>query len=213
MFSNRPFEELFGPYLELGHEVFEEKPYSFNTIVANALQEPIDEEIAETESSLDEKEEESDDQEEEEWSYPCLPLSNSLTHTLFDNCHDSIDSFGISLFDEVDRDKHALCDTYIVEFVHDATENYFERGKFGCWNFHVTKTPLFILKVLKLILLYLPMLGTLCFLDLFSYKIPMHRKWFRLKCVSYFLLDALYCFNSYFLCEHLLTFLRLAERR
>ena len=47
MFSNRPFEELFGPYLELGHEVFEEKPYSFITIVANALQEPIEEEIVE----------------------------------------------------------------------------------------------------------------------------------------------------------------------
>jgi len=111
MFSNRPFEDLFGPYLEL-----------------NALQEPIEEEIAETESSLDEKEEESDDQEEEEWSYPCLPLSNSLTPTLFDNCDDPIDSLGISLFDEVYHDKHALCDTYIVEFVHDATENYFERG-------------------------------------------------------------------------------------
>ena len=191
MFSNRPFDDLFGPYLELGYEVFEEKPYSFNTIVANALQEPIEEEDAETESSLDEKEEESDDQEEEEWSYPCLPLSNSLTHTVFDDCDDPIASFGISLFDEVDRDKHALCDTYIVEFVHDATENYYERGKYGCWNFHATKTPLFILKVLKLILLYLPMLGTLCFFDLFSYKIPIHRKWVRLKCVSYFLIDAL----------------------
>ena len=198
MFSNRPFVELFGPYLELGHEMFKEKPYSFNTIVANALQEPIEEEITKTESSLYEKEE-SDDQEEEEWSYPCLPLNNSLTHTLFDNCDDPIDSFGISPFDEVDRDKHALRDTYIVEFVHDATENYYERGKYGCWNFHVTKTPLFILKVLILFLFYLPMLGTLCFFDLFSYKIPMHRKWVRLKCVSYFLLDALFCFNPYFL--------------
>ena len=127
--------------------MFEEKPYSFNTIVANALQEPIKEEIVKTESSSDEKEEESDDQEGEEWIYPCLPLSNSLIRTLFDNCDDPIDSFGISLFDEVDRDKHALCDTYIVKFVHDATENYFERGKFGCWNFHDTKTPLFIFKV------------------------------------------------------------------
>jgi hypothetical protein len=32
------------------------------------LQEPMEEEIAEPRSSLDEKEEESDDQEEEEWS-------------------------------------------------------------------------------------------------------------------------------------------------
>jgi hypothetical protein len=35
----------------------------------NALKEPMEEEIVETGSSLDEKEEESDDQEEEEWSY------------------------------------------------------------------------------------------------------------------------------------------------
>ena len=27
----------------------------------------------------------------------------------------------------VDHEKHALCDSYIVEFVHDATENYYER--------------------------------------------------------------------------------------
>jgi hypothetical protein len=68
---------------------------------------------------LDEKKEESDDQEDEEWSsYPCLPpnKSNSLTNTVFDhppclpkedecyidNWDDSIDSFEISLFDEID---------------------------------------------------------------------------------------------------------------
>jgi hypothetical protein len=103
---------------------------------------------------LDEKEEESDDQEEEEWSYPCLPpnKSNSLTNTLFDRppCL-----------------KDGEYDIYIVEFVHDATENYYERGKYGYWNFHVTKTPLFILKVPKLLLFYLPMLVTMCFFDLF----------------------------------------------
>ena len=27
----------------------------------------------------------------------------------------------------VDHEKHALCDGYIVEFVHDATEIYYER--------------------------------------------------------------------------------------
>jgi hypothetical protein len=161
----------------------------------------MEEEIAKTGSSLDEKEEESDDQEEEEWSYPCLPpnMSNSLTNTLFDRppC----------------LTKEDECDIYIVEFVHDATENYYERGKYGCWNSHVTKTPLFILKVPKLLLFYLPILVTMCFFDLFSYKIPMHRKWVRLKCVLYLLLDALFCFNSYFLCKHLLKLLSLAQRR
>ena len=34
------------------------------------------------------------------------------------------------------HEKHALCDSYIVEFVHDATENYYERGKYGCWSVH-----------------------------------------------------------------------------
>src|SRR3954471_9557089 len=239
------------------------------------------EEIAETESSLDEKEEESDEQKEEEWSHPCLPSneSNSLNLTLYE-CYDPMDSFEIPLFDEVDafyaygrdatmddayenelyivpyvkneivsisptldfpiillkspthipenyaiikaqcdglhlsyvpkgrvenytrvlvgQEQHDLCDSYILDVVHDATGNYFERGKFGCRNFHVTKTPLFMFKVLKLFFFHLPMHVTLCFFDLFAYKSPRHRKWVRLKCVSHLLFDALLlCFNSY----------------
>ena len=60
-------------------------PQKEETIV---LQEPVEEEIAEPESSLDEKEKESDEQKEEEWiSYPCLPSneSNSLPLTLLDH--------------------------------------------------------------------------------------------------------------------------------
>jgi hypothetical protein len=157
--------------------------------------------LDEKEEESDDQEEESDDQEEEEWSYPCLPpnKSNSLTNTLFDRppC----------------LTKENECDIYIFEFVHDATENYCEIGKYGCWNSHVTKTPLFILKVLKLLLFYLPILVTMSFFDLFSYKIPMHRKWVRLKCVLCLLLDAIFRFNSYFLCEHLLKLLSLAQMR
>ena len=46
----------------------------------------MEEEIAETKSSLDEKEEESDEQKEEEWSHLCLPSNEnkSLTFTLYD---------------------------------------------------------------------------------------------------------------------------------
>src|SRR4051812_17894822 len=55
----------------------------------------------------------------------------------------------------VGHEQHDLCDSYILDVVHDATKNYFERGKFGCRNFHVTKTPLFMLKVLKLLLFVL----------------------------------------------------------
>src|ERR1043165_5876369 len=73
----------------------------------------MEEEIAETESSLDEKEEESDEQKEEEWSHPCLPSneSNSLNLTLYE-CYDPMDSFEISLFEEVDA---------FYTFGHDAT--------------------------------------------------------------------------------------------
>src|ERR1044071_1722861 len=175
----------------------------------------MEEEIAEPESSLDEKEEESDQQREEEWSHPRLPSneSNSLTLNLYE-CYDPVDSFEISLFDEVDafydyghdvtmddayedelsivpyvkheivviaptldcpiillksptpekfhlikaqcdglplsyhpknrvenntrvlvgHEQHDLCDSYILDAVHDATENYFERGKYDCRN-------------------------------------------------------------------------------
>src|SRR3954471_19777556 len=180
----------------------------------------MEEEIAKTESSLDENEEESNKQNEEEWSHPCLPSneSNSLTLTLYE-CYDPMDSFEISFFDEVDafytcghdaikndaygdelaivphvkheivaiaptldcpiillkspthipdnfvlikaqcdglhlsydpknrvennirvlvgHEQHALCDIYILYVVHDSTENYFERVKIGCRNFHV----------------------------------------------------------------------------
>ena len=82
----------------------------------------------------------------------------------------------------VDHEKHALCDSYIVEFVHDATESYYEREKYGCKSFQVTKTPLFMLKVLKLYLFHLSMLVALCFNNFF-YKIPLHRKWGRVKCI------------------------------
>src|SRR3954471_24973863 len=69
----------------------------------NDLQDSMEEEIAEPESSLDEKEEEGDEQKEEEWSHPCLPSneSNSFTLTLYER-YDPMYSFEISLFDEVD---------------------------------------------------------------------------------------------------------------
>src|SRR4051795_10983959 len=54
------------------------------------------------------------------------------------------------------------------------------------------KFPLYMLKFSKFHLFCLPMLATLSFIDLFFYKIPLHRKWVRLKCVSYLLLDVLF---------------------
>ena len=78
----------------------------------------MEEEIDETVSSLDEKDDEESEElkEEDRISYPCPPSneSNSSTHTLFnfssflpkDECYDNfcdpVDSFEISLFDELD---------------------------------------------------------------------------------------------------------------
>ena len=68
------------------------------------------------------------------------------------------EGFNPTIFDldrnyvSIDHEKHALCDSYIVEFIHEATENYYERGKYGCRSFDGIETPLYVLKVLKLLL-------------------------------------------------------------
>src|SRR5512140_43171 len=49
----------------------------------------------------------------------------------------------------VDRVENILCDSYFVEFDYDPTYNYYERGKYDCRNFHVTKLPLFMLRLLS----------------------------------------------------------------
>src|SRR4051812_21476915 len=96
----------------------------------------------------------------------------------------------------MDHDKKVLCDTYIVEFIHDQTENYYDRGKYAYRYFNNIKFPLFMLKVLKLHLFFLPMLIALCFNELLYCNIPMHRKHVTLKCVWYFLLDDLFCSST-----------------
>jgi hypothetical protein len=97
-------------------------------------------------------------------------------------------------FMHVAHDKNVLCDSYIINFIHDATESFYERGKHGFMHLNNIKFPLFMLKILKLHLFCFPMLVALCFHDLFLYKILFHRKWVRLKSVSYLLFDALFCF-------------------
>ena len=46
----------------------------------------------------------------------------------------------------VDHVDNMLCDSYIVEFEYDPTCNYYERVKYGCINFHVTKLPFVMLR-------------------------------------------------------------------
>ena len=93
------------------------------------------------------------------------------------------------------HEKNALCDGYIVEFLHDATENYYEEGTYACRNCNNIKFPLYVLKVLKLCLFCLPMLVDSCPHNLFAHKTPMNRKHVRLKCASYMLHDALFMFQ------------------
>ena len=101
----------------------------------------------------------------------------------------------INSFMHVAHDRDALCDSYIVSSIHDATESYYERGKHGLMDLNNIEFPLFMLQFLKLYLFCLPMLFALRFYDLSLYKTIFHRKWFRFKCVPYLLFDALYCFK------------------
>ena len=85
-----------------------------------------------------------------------------------------VESSKISML--VDDEKHDLCDGYIVEFIHDATENYYEGGIYACRSYNNIKFPLYVLKVLKLSLFFLPMLVDPCSYKLCAHKIPRCRK-------------------------------------
>ena len=112
-----------------------------------------------------------------------------------------VESTKISML--VDHEKNALCDSYIVESIHDASENYYEKGTYALTYLNNIKFLLYVLIVSKLHLFGLPMLVDSCSHKLFAHKIPMHRKWVRLKCACHicFMMLSL-CFNSYLLCEH-----------
>ena len=92
----------------------------------------------------------------------------------------------------VDLIENILCDCYIIEFVCDPSCNYYERGKYGCRNLHVTKLTLVMLKLLMLHSCYWHMLDIARLDNLFAYKMPMHRKYVRLKCVCHMFYDALF---------------------
>ena len=88
--------------------------------------------------------------------------------------------------------ENILCGSYVVEFAYDSTCNYYEIGKYGCRNFHVTKLPFFLLRLILFLSSPLHMLGFACLDNLFVYKMPMHRKYVRLRCVFGMLYDALF---------------------
>jgi hypothetical protein len=87
----------------------------------------------------------------------------------------------INSFMHVAHDRDALCDSYIINSIDDATESYYERGKYGLMDLNNMEFPLYMLQFLKLYLFCLPMLFALRFHDLSLYKTIFHRKWFRFK--------------------------------
>ena len=92
----------------------------------------------------------------------------------------------------MDYVENMVCDSYIVEFEYDPTCNYYERGKYDCRNFHVTKLPLVMLRLLLFLSSHMHMLVFACLDNLFAYKMPMHRKYVRLRCVFHVFYDALF---------------------
>ena len=92
----------------------------------------------------------------------------------------------------VDRVENISCDSYFVEFAYDPACNYYERGKYDCRNFHVTKLSLVMLRLLLFLSASLHMLVSSCYDTLFAYKMPMHRKYVRLRCVYHLFYDALF---------------------
>ena len=96
----------------------------------------------------------------------------------------------------VDPVEDMLCDSYFVEFAYDPTCNYYERGKYGCRNFHVTKLPL-MLRLLSSLSSSLHMLVFACLDNLFAYKMPMHRKYVRLRCVCHVFHDTLFALQFF----------------
>jgi len=118
-------------------------------------------------------------------------------HDEYDICNNTESGIGevMTLFDDnptifeerqlcmhVDHEKNILWDSYIVEFEYDPTCNCYERGKYFGRNFHVTKSPLVMLRLLLSLSSSLHMAAIGCLDNLFSYKMPMHRKYVRLRC-------------------------------
>ena len=95
----------------------------------------------------------------------------------------------------VDYEKNALGSGYIVEFIHDATENYYEGGTYACRNCNNIKFPLYVLKILKLCLFCLPMLVDYCSHKLFDHKSLCIGSGLDLNVLVIFFMMLSLCFN------------------
>ena len=102
----------------------------------------------------------------------------------------------------VDYEKNALCDSYIVELIHDATENYYERGTYAFTYLTNIKFPPYVLKVFKSCLFCFPMLVDSCSHKFFLTKSLCIVSGLGLNVLVIFFMMLSLCFNSYLLYEH-----------
>ena len=67
--------------------------------------------------------------------------------TIHENKLAYVESNKISML--MNHEKNALRDSYIVEFIHDSTENYYEGGTYAFTYLNNINFPLFMLNFLK----------------------------------------------------------------
>ena len=102
----------------------------------------------------------------------------------------------------VDHEENILCDNYIVEFDYDTTCNYYEIRKYGRINFHVTKLPLVILRLLLFLSSSSHMLVFLVLIICLLLKLLCIGSMLDLKVIFTCFMMLSSCFNYYLSCEH-----------
>ena len=120
--------------------------------------------------------------------------------TIYENNFAYVESNKISML--MHHEKNALCDSYIVEFIHDATANYYEGVIYACRNCNNIKFPLYVLKVLKSCLFCLPMLVDSCSHKFLLTKSLCIGSGLDLNMLAMCFMMLPLCFNSLLLCEH-----------
>ena len=76
----------------------------------------------------------------------CVQVSYDTSTTIHENKFAYVESNKNYML--VHHENNVLCDSYIGEFIHDATENYYERGTYA-FTYCNIKFPLYVLKILN----------------------------------------------------------------
>ena len=100
-------------------------------------------------------------------------------------------------FMHIDHKESIVYDRYIVEFDYDPTCNYYERGNYGCRNFHDTKLPLFVLRLLLSLSSSFHMLVFACLDNLFLIKCLCIGSMLELSVFSVCFMMLSLCFYNY----------------